>query len=103
MKGKANRDADLVLNACSAPNSATDLVAEAMLPRLLAMVHRWTRRWRISATACVPNELLTEIARDEGEEWVTEKVVEEGAEENPPDVSKVRVDPKSHDETFNVK
>ncbi|KAH9975595.1 hypothetical protein BJV74DRAFT_888816 [Russula compacta] len=53
------------------------------------VVYRWARRWRISATACVPNKFMKEVARDEGEEWVTEEVVEEGAEKQPPNLSKM--------------
>jgi hypothetical protein len=57
------------------------------------MFGKWLIDGRVDAVfrlaAGVLNELLKEVARDEGEEWVTEEPVEEVAEKQPPKLSRV--------------
>ena len=63
--------------------SLPDLSSRPTQSRMRSCFGKWfiDGQWRISAAAWVLNEFLSEVARDEGEEWVTEEVSEEGAEE----------------------
>ena len=61
--------------------------------RAREMFGKWFIDGRINGVfrlaASVLNEFFKEVARDEGEEWVTEEAVEDGAEEQLPKSPKV--------------
>ena len=65
------------------------------------MFGKWLIDGRVDAVfrlaAGVLNELLKELARDEGEEWVTDEVVEEAAEAEEQPVKSSTVVPRSGD------